>query len=188
MKIHRLEKILNLATLPELEMDVFETDWFGNTSEFKVSYALAVDPDSIIFIAAADKIPNLHPDSDAGEFIEGLWKYDVAEIFFGYSDASYHEFNLDANGAFWSQYLVHYRKRSEQHNFNPKMIKTISLPCRGSWKAAIQISNACFKELPSSVHISFILHSNKEIYYSSKPGRSEPDFHNSNCFEAIDLG
>lgn len=63
-----------------------------------------------MFAFRADKPPECQP-YPRGQFVEGLWNDDVAELFVAGPGCDYQEFNFSPTGAWWSTYFSNYRQR-----------------------------------------------------------------------------
>ena len=63
--------------------------------------------------------PNICPGSKPGDFREGLWSYDVVEVFLADSQSTrYEEFNFAPNGAWWWSAFSDYRVRDSSGGIN----------------------------------------------------------------------
>lgn len=105
----------------------FTTDWFGAPLPGPISYRLTLQPDELIFSATFNVAPSYNPAHKAGEFVEGIWLHDAAELFIaeaitqddsggesGWKNARYQEFNFSPLGAWWSCVFDSYRVPAAQ--------------------------------------------------------------------------
>lgn len=77
-------------------------------------FAVSLDAGKVYFGARFPKGSFFDSSFGPGEFVEDLWKKDVAELFIARIDSShYQELNLSPSGAWWSAGFSSYRKRSE---------------------------------------------------------------------------
>jgi hypothetical protein len=182
-------KIDQLQTLSPLNIDI---DWFGMPIRPSLDFYLAANSESIFFGGARNAKPAINPNLAAGSFHEGLWQWDVVELFWGNTnDNSYQEFNLSPNGSWWSAHFNNYRERNA--NFivssdintkaeysDEKWFSMMEIPIKSLLRGSTKIEH-------SIIHLSAILSSGtKKIYISSGQRRDgKPDFHLSSCFRSI---
>jgi hypothetical protein len=83
-------------------MKTLDRDWSGIPAPDGPRWALWARGGRLHFWAAADLPPTLTGSAGGGEFIEGLWEGDVAELFLlNPATGFYMEFNLSPGGAWW---------------------------------------------------------------------------------------
>ena len=58
-----------------------DRDWDGQSVAVPATFALAMDPTHLWFVAAREKRASISPDAVPCQFAEALWRYDVAELF-----------------------------------------------------------------------------------------------------------
>lgn len=127
----------------------------------------------------------------AGSFVEGLWNFDVAELFLrGDPAGAYQEFNLSPFGEWWSCGFSSYRcGRTPSPDF---VLRAESRHTAGGWSGELTIPLAGLraKGIDSSAmaaHVSAISGPGAERrYISSNPLAGEtPDFHRAETFEVL---
>ena len=123
-----------------------------------------------------------------GEFVEGLWEYDVAELFVRDAHGAYQEFNLAPNGAWWSMTHTEYRVRSNESR-PARCLSVATTILDGHWEVVAAFDRRSLQvplEEGSLVHVTGIHYAAQPIYLSSKPPRdTAPDFHHPLCFSPV---
>lgn len=166
------------------------SDWFGNKTRVICEYRLFLDPSSLFFHARANRKPKTKPDATQGSFIEGLWEYDLAELFICEENSPrYLEVNLGPQAAWWSCLFKSYRERSGA----PSALKeahTISEITETGWNAGILIPRASFPFLVRDqgfrANVTFIIDDNGPVYFSASKLTSEaPDYHVAEQFPSV---
>lgn len=114
----------------------FATDWFGAPLPGAISYQVRLTESELLFTAAINVAPSYDPTQKAGDFVEGIWRYDAAELFIAEAEVSeaplmslanedttqtqrwknvrYQEFNFSPLGAWWSCVFDSYRVRASK--------------------------------------------------------------------------
>jgi len=103
----------------ELDMNLFGIagDWYGEKFDKPLTFGLAVDQDYLWFVGGHQQAASIHPSAKPGAFQAELWKYDVAEFFLlDPTTGRYLEFNLAANGAWWSTVFTAPRLRESEED------------------------------------------------------------------------
>lgn len=99
----------SLKLLPRQELYL---DWRGSRLKKPFSWHLTKTNAALYILI---ELPNAASDiqiNSAGDFVEGLWERDLVEIFLGQANsASYQEWNLSADGAWWAMSFKSYRER-----------------------------------------------------------------------------
>jgi hypothetical protein len=178
----------------DLPLSVIEQDWYGRQLDVPVVFALALDPLGLWFVAGRQKAARVHPQAGPGEFVPGLWQYDVAELFIGHPDKGrYLEFNLAPNGAWWSAEFTSPRVRANGDDVEIPGVKTYSeISSAGGWRAAAVIP---LKELrarldfgaASRMNVTFIIDSPEQKFLTANPAPAgEPDFHHPDLLARIE--
>ncbi|MGJ8656053.1 MAG: hypothetical protein ACSHX6_06360 [Akkermansiaceae bacterium] len=179
----------------ELDVNLFgvEGDWYGEKFAKPLMFGLAVDKDYLWFVAGHQEPASLHPAAKPGAFVAELWTYDVAEFFLlDPASGKYLEFNLAANGAWWSAMFTgpRVRESAEEIPF-PDVATYADLAPDGSWMAAAAIP---LKELRSELNfgdgsemnVAFIVGSPEQRFGSAvKLGGEAPNFHQPEGFEKV---
>lgn len=130
------------------------TDWHGAALEAQPSFRIVVDPGTpgggqLEFLATARKSPSSAIGSQAGEFHEGLWQHDCAELFLLQpATGHYMEFNLSPNGAWWSCLFEAPRRQALIENLPLPGVFAEGLEGIAHWEARLRIPLA---SLPESI-------------------------------------
>ena len=192
MQLFTSESRLGWGTL-DLPLLGIPSEWQGQALVPPAAFVLASDEESLWFVATRTAPVTIHPDARPGCFTPELWKYDVAELFISDPDsASYMEFNLAANGAWWACRFDTVRKPAVSQPDFTTAISTHHDPIdSGSWLAALVIpigflSSQIGFGLGSRANVAFILNSPEQTFHSASklPGK-EPDFHQPQSFERL---
>lgn len=127
------------------------------------------------------------PDFDRslaeGQFQEGLWNQDVAELFIVDNNLkSYQEINLAPSGAYWSQYFADYRKPAGERYIDLRPKDFYHEIGENFWTVGmtIDLSKLSVKINPMKLRLNFtaISDSPEASYYSLAKTKSvKPDFH-----------
>ncbi len=170
-------------------------DWDGLVVSSPLALSLALNEHHFFFAVTGVGVPHCAPDAAVGSFSEGLWHYDVVELFLGRTGAeSYQELNLGPQGAWWSCLFEGYRKRYPGAIDAPSAVSVFADRSDTVWQAAIALPLSGllvdFNE-PSTIraNISAILTENSKRRYLSyaKIDAKEPDFHRLNDFCPLQL-
>lgn len=172
--------------LPKQEMS---RDWFGNALEQPFRWSLARDCDHLWACIQLPARPSDVRRHAAGEFVEGLWEFDVVELFVMNSAGRYQEFNVSVDGAWWAMSFSEYRQR-DANSIKPRGVKVHIGRGDRNWQGAISIPLTSLEvELSkeSKIHLSGIVHGVTEAQYLSSAGPRDhkPDFHHAGCFLAL---
>lgn len=168
-------------------------DWFGSPINPNLGFCLIQDPDFLWFIATRQALHTSPVNSKCGDFIEGLWDFDVAELFLSNpSNGHYLEWNLSPNGAWWAASFSAPRSRITSLERWQSMVKTFAFTDHSQlWCAAIQIPVTILQDeihfsSESCANVSAVLHEPdpKFISFNPLPGKS-PDFHQPSAFSKI---
>ena len=161
--------------------DTIDKDWFGRVIAPPIHYSVWPTPTKLYFrfTVPLGNAPILV--GRPGEFCEGLWDGDVAELFISSeADSQYIEFNLGASGAWWMQHFAAYRARTPD---TPRTPVIISSEIReNNWTGSIEIpvdDLALDIDCKILFNACFILGDNPRHFISASGGISdiEPDFH-----------
>lgn len=123
-----------------------------------------------------------------GDFVEGLWNGDVAELFIMDEDAKYQELNIAPSASWWSMTLGSYRERLS----NPKRPVPTLMECalsEGEWEVVASFRRDSL-EVPltprSRIHVAGMWYRPEAVYLSSNaPLGVDPDYHRVDCFQAV---
>ena len=166
------------------------SDWHGVALHPPLCFTLAADPSNLWFVATRQAPATCRPGAEPGSFAEGLWEYDVAELFLANpTTGAYLEFNLAPNGAWWAAKFSAPRIRAQAQPDFPSIVTShwedISYD---NWCAAICIPLTLLeKEIgfgaETTANATAILNSPLQTFHSAHklPG-TEPDFHQPASF------
>lgn len=189
MIVWKVTKLLDVEDL-QVPLVPIPHGWRGEAIEPAPVYALVADPDRLWLVAARGCPGQSHPSGGCGEFIEGLWDYDVAELFLA-GPCGYLEFNLSPSGAWWCARFSSPRVR---HNGmpRPQVVAHSRAHTNGGWLAALGIPlndlrrESVFDEA-TRINVTMILGSPDPHFLSvSDLGDGKPDFHRPAHFQPIE--
>lgn len=181
----------------ELDVNLFglDTDWDGEKMEKPVTFGMAVDSDYLWFVGGHQQPASMHPDARPGAFQADLWKYDVAEFFLlDSTTGKYLEFNLAANGAWWSAMFTAPRVRESEADVPfPDVATYADLAPDGSWITAAAIPLKHLRPMlnfgdTSKMNIAFIVNTPDQKFLTASKlndAGGEPDFHQPEKFKAV---
>ncbi|MBX7143422.1 MAG: hypothetical protein K1X79_03145 [Oligoflexia bacterium] len=194
LPVYRSTSALTLTNVFAFTPQQIDYDWFGERMKNPPRFVVAVDPERLFLAAIVDMAPWYDSATTQGQFVEGLWNKDVAEIFLTNSGGTaYQEFNLSPRGSWWSCVFSKYRKRDPQNFKMPQGVETFSEIQQSSWKAGIAIpvrdlSIPLAIEETSRANVCFVLGKTKRHYLSwTNIQNYDPDFHRADEFEDIDV-
>ncbi|RMG40562.1 MAG: hypothetical protein D6719_10605 [Candidatus Dadabacteria bacterium] len=183
ISVYRTKHLPVSALAGVLPESTLKYDWYGSEIVPPLYYSIAIDTEHLFFSARRESPAFLNPAYRMGQYVEGLWNYDVVELFI--SDpkkSSYQEINLAPNGVWWSQAFSSYRQREEDYA-TPAGVKTTCIVLEKSWETSIYIplNNLSVQFEPESglyLNICAILGKDDRRYLSAvKLNSDEPDFH-----------
>jgi hypothetical protein len=155
-------------------------------------WAVGLDDERLVFsasVASGAPLYNVHNPPHA--FVEGLWNEDLVELFIMNKRGEYQEFNVSPSGAWWSCCFASYRTRSAiPPQLTPLAVASVVREDGWTTNFIVRLSELSVPLEPSSrVHVSAIVSVEGERrYLSSAPVLGiEPDFHDTRCFEAVNL-
>jgi len=172
----------------------FNHDWHGIALNEPISFSLEIkQKESLKYLLSLSYktsfSPNIHPKAEPGAFLEGLWDYDVLEIFFKTGTNSYLELHLAMNGAWWAMNFNSERNRSEKpasatQNKQTYWQKDSEYGCSADFEINEEIyfnnyftGNICGIFGKDSNRKYFSLHELKQ--------KTEPDFHKQELFKLL---
>lgn len=181
MNLVKLDKPFDLEDFAHYEHVSLTEHWSKSESELlPPKVAVVIDPQALHLAYQVFQAPEYNKNYQSGQFVEGLWEKDVAELFISDSNSSaYQEFNFAPSGAYWICDFIKYRQRSEVQSEYKKNNLIIQKQERENfWSILVSI--------PLDL-IAFSVNSNKDFnltvisnnrYYSLSPIDSkDPDFH-----------
>ena len=165
-------------------------DWSEAEIASPLMFSLACDSDRLWFVAAGKSPTKIHPLARPGGFLAELWRYDCAELFIADPHSGrYVEFNLAANGAWWSGEFVAPRQRAEEIDIAfPEVATFAELAPDGGWMSAMSLPLDLLRSrlhwgVTSRINVTFIIGSPAQQFLSAArlPGEI-PDFHQPSHF------
>ena len=184
MKVHESSTQLSQQQALALPRESRASDWHGARLPIPLSWSIALDPQALWFVCT---LPGGgRSSSTSGEFVEGLWEEDVAELFIKSPSGAYQELNIAPSGAWWSMTLTDYRVRSEVAQ-RPHLLSLSTFVDGESWNVVVSLARSTM-EVPVSpdslLHVSGMWYQPQPCYLSSRPAPDEaPDYHHRECFE-----
>lgn len=157
------------------------SDWFGEALPAVVSYAVGITSGILRFGISTAYDGRSDHLGVRGEFYEGLWERDVAELFIGEQGSSeYLEVNLNPIGAWWIQRFSTPRVRMGAVSRPTPVVE--SMISSGQWDGSISIKlEEIGFDTPDTLmfNVCLILGNNPRRYISASGGikNSAPDFH-----------
>ncbi|MFM2171442.1 MAG: hypothetical protein RI957_1671 [Verrucomicrobiota bacterium] len=167
-----------------------QRDWCGNSLESPLMFSLAEDAQRLWFLAAGRTPTKMHPLARPGAFLAELWRYDCAELFLADPvSGRYFEFNLAANGAWWSAEFTAPRQRAESADIAfPDVATFAEMSPDGGWMTAMAIPLDLLRARlawsdHSRINVTFIANSPAQQFLTATrlPGK-DPDFHQPEHF------
>jgi hypothetical protein len=188
MKVHDSPAALSADAVRALPRESSDADWSSARLPSPFAWCVARDPDTVWFLCS---LPGgEHSSSSRGEFVEGLWEEDVAELFIKSPDGTYQELNLAPSGAWWSMTLDGYRVRRASP-LRPEVRHLTTSVSAGEWSVLVGLARPSM-EVPltaeSLLHVSGMWYPDAPRYLSSRPPPGiAPDYHHPLCFEPVEM-
>jgi hypothetical protein len=189
MKVYESLTSLSAEDLRALPRESRGIDWSGNPLPHPLAWCIALDPDTLWFLCS---LPGGGRSSSIrGEFVEGLWEDDVAELFIKSPAGMYQELNFAPSGAWWSMTLDEYRLRRSSPQ--PPEIRHLTTSVSvGEWSVVVGLTRSSM-EVPltpqSCLHVSGMWYREEPCYLSSSSTLHQfaPDYHHGSCFEVVEM-
>ena len=181
------------------ELDVplwgLETDLHGALLRAPAAFSVVADGSHLWFIVSHRQPARLHPQARPGVFQAGLWQHDVAELFLADpASGRYFEFNLAANGAWWTCEFTAPRVRAEVAEIAMPEVATFSdMAPDGAWLVAMAIPLDLLRARldfgpETRMNVTMILESPEQKFVSACDlGGGEPDFHQPERFSKVNF-
>lgn len=173
-------------------MTAIGRDWHQLASQPPPEWALVADPQRLWLVVRHALASHPHPHAGPGDWREGLWQHDVAELFIAAADRRcYLEFNLSPRGAWWFARFSAARERGPD-GARPEARIAAATQGDGNWSAALGISLDFLKQElgwphGTAANVTFILNSPEQRFFSAcNLGAGDPDFHRPQSFRPID--
>lgn len=163
-------------------------DWDGRSIAKPLLWTLSQTAAGYTFQASRESTAKAHPDAQPGAFLEELWRFEVAEIFFGdRSRRSYLEVNLAPNGAWWACTFTSPRERSPSQP-DLSAVRTTHSISKNGWSAEIVLPHEIFVSSPPVYYnVTAILGQTPARYLSAFPlPGNKPDFHQPSAFRPFE--
>jgi hypothetical protein len=165
----------------------FDLDWFGNPPRYPAHFTLSLRGNFLHYQFWTAKAPDCDRSYRSGDFVEGLWERDVAELFLMGPQGNYHEFNLSPSGAWWCASFSGYRQRIAAR---PCPSVQVSSSSEGpSWTASLLVD---LRDIPclegaglqrAQISVTAILDpAQPEYLCSGHQSGGQPDFHRASTF------
>ncbi|MGJ8676153.1 MAG: hypothetical protein ACSHX0_01410 [Akkermansiaceae bacterium] len=170
-------------------------DWHGEALDKAAAFGLAMDDEHLWFVATRRKAALTLPEAMPFEFTPELWKYDVAELFIRHPQSGrYLEFNLAANGAWWSAEFTEPRRRAESVDIPMPGVTTYAeLADDNTWLSAASISLDVLRARldfgeHTEMNVTMIVDSPEQRFLSaSEPPSGKPDFHQMGLMQRVKI-
>lgn len=178
----------SLAALPPLRVSM---DWYGAPLDAPMEFRLGIDRDRLWFGAAIARQPECDLKLRPGDFVEGLWEHDVAELFLGESTgAPYREFNVSPRGAWWSCSFGAPRIRASAEPLSS--VETWSDVSTERWQAGLavplrELGLAWSETHPLRVNMTACLGQPQRYVTATRLSAPAPDFHLPQQFPLLRL-
>lgn len=179
----------------ELDVPLFglEKDLHGVALQTPAGFSVVADGQHLWFIANHRQPARIHPQARPGAFQAGLWQHDVAELFLADPvSGRYFEFNVAANGAWWTCEFSAPRVRADEAEIAMPEVATFSdLAPDGSWLAAMAIPLDLLRARldfgpATRMNVAMILESPAQKFVSASDlGTGPPDFHQPQRFSQV---
>ncbi len=181
-----------VQTSSQDEIHSFEFDWFGRPEPYGSQYRLTLREGVLVFEFWANKAAECNASLASGDFVEGLWEQDVAELFVMAPDGRYQEFNLSPTGAWWSATFTGYREGCQAERATS--IQTEAHCEEGRWSARLSLAVSDLNVLQGSdislarLNVTAILSPQNPSYLCwGWQNGEQPDFHRAENFLPIAL-
>jgi hypothetical protein len=188
--VYLSDTALSLETALKLKRWAITHDWYAVRVVQEVEFCLVVDPARLYFVAHVSALPYYNSTHVLGSFVDGLWEYDVVELFVKDDRGeAYQEFNLSPAGAWWTALFTGYRQRAERivDMCVPEVVSEIT---ETSWLVGMAIKrNDLLVDISfssnSKAAVYAILGKAQRQYCTLSPGQGAPDFHRLERFSDV---
>ncbi len=179
----------------ELDVPLFglNQDLRGAALQAPMAFSVVADERHLWFIVNHRRPARIHPQARPGAFQAELWRHDVAELFLADPvSGRYFEFNLAANGAWWTCEFTAPRVRADEAEIAmPEVATFADLSPDGSWLAAMAVPLDLLRARldfgpATRMNVAMILESPEQKFVSASGlGAGEPDFHQPQRFSEV---
>jgi hypothetical protein len=166
-------------------INTLHKNWFGAPVSEPIQFTIELEPESLCVTVATSKLPTTHPLDGKQPFVEGLWEFDVFELFIrSKGSSSYTEINLAPSGSWWACQFTEYRKRAEIQLIVQSKIGFESKLEKG-WHATYRIPYQAISLPPAANWLEMQVQATAIQHYGQSqqflawnvPLDREPDFH-----------
>lgn len=184
--VYESDQVLGFHALRRVSRQSVSLDWTGGPLVSPYYWSFVLDPEMLWFTSQVPAPARGEPRHSLGEFVEGLWEFDVTEFFLRADNGAYQEFNISSDGAWWTMPFSSYRERAA-HPRRPEGTTIAVTRALGVWNSFFGIPRrelqVAFDEV-RSIHVSAILHGTHETRFLTSAGLPTfaPDFHDERCF------
>lgn len=193
MKIYRSTAPLSWGDL-SLPLWGLTHDLTGHCLLSPLMFSLAFDAERLWFVAAGKTPAQIHPQARPGKFVAELWQFDCVELFIADARSGrYLEFNLAANGSWWSAEFIGPRQRAEVQDVAfPEVATFAELSPEGGWLSAMAIPLDLLQaridwSRESFVNVTAIVETPQQRFVSANPLPGDcPDFHQPQHFSRVE--
>ncbi len=181
----RLEDVLGFERI------AFARDRSGAPPMAATSFAVAVDPERLFYVAACSQPPDHDATLTAGTFAAGLWRRDVAELFIRTAGSpAYVELNLSPGGAWWRCAFASYRQPDRRAAVPPSGVETLTDVGPASWIAGLAIDRAAVSpagrlDHDTRLNVCAIIGGTRRQHLCWRAVPGEADFHDEACFVEV---
>lgn len=173
---------LEFAELFRLPGTELNNGWFLDASISVMRAMLAADSQHLWWGVQCSGAGDNFQHHLGGHYVEGLWEYDLAELFIANPAGGYEEFNLSPTGAWWQMRFACYRERIAGFQPAELVLEGFAETSTDGWRAAIKIPLSSLWCSPSAVELRGNLCgisgvSPRRYQTLAEPRSLEPDFH-----------
>lgn len=165
------------------EMDPIPLDWFGKPAPALVEFSVALNSEHLMLVGRCNQRASADPSLSVGQFFEGLWEKDVAELFVRRPGSDrYVEFNLSPYGAWWACRLDGHRNRVGDFA-EVAGARCLSEVSSDHWCAGMEIPLKPVEDhvgpiLQAEANVTFVLYTPEPAYLTfADLGGGTPDYH-----------
>ena len=178
-----IDETAPLTSILSSASEQFALSWEDAPLVHSARYSLYLSATSLIATYSCPIVAWTERQDTAGDFVSGLWEYDVAELFiYSTETGHYQEFNIAPSGAWWSALFNGYRSQATTP-FTAPQVEVLCHSSAQGWNSAIRIPLAELA-IPShpleSLRVNLCLIEGKapRHYLSAAHiGTEQPDFH-----------
>lgn len=172
------------AAASDSDFQILDTDWYNHAVQPPLLFRFEKTGEGLLFRVRRNAPALVHPQSECGRFIEGLWEYDTAEFFLSNRTCDrYLEFNLNPAGAWWCRVFRAARiADADFADFRPA-VRIMGTCTPGGWESEALLTHAALAELgidlaTCRLATTAMLQSPDSLYLTTAAIRAgEPDFH-----------